>query len=70
MQKLRVTWQDGSWNREGDQPVASADVPAGVGVKALSEDSLVFVTGGGQIHLVIPCQRLISAVLVDVEDPA
>lgn len=63
MKKLKVTWQDGSWNCDGQQPIATAVLARGTGVRAVGEDTLVFTEpGSGIITLVIPAQRLVSAV--------
>jgi hypothetical protein len=59
--KLKVTWQDGSWNRDGDLPIAEAMVPAGAQLVNVGDDTLVFKDGNG-IVLAIPGQRLISVV--------
>lgn len=59
--KLKVTWQDGSWNRDGQQPIATKLVPRGVQLVNVGEDTLVFKDGSG-IVLAIPGQRLISVV--------
>jgi hypothetical protein len=73
MEKLRVSWADGLWNPfpdEGNAPqqVATADVP----VRCHVEDqgsALVFghVTGG-EVYLVVPVARFISAVKVEVPE--
>ena len=61
MRNLKVTWQDGSWNRDGDQPIATATVSAGAQLVNVGEDTLVFKDSSG-IVLAIPGQRLISVV--------
>ena len=67
--KLKVTWQDGPWNRDGKQPVAAALLDQDSTAEHIGEDTLIFRTpGGGQIALVVPEQRLISALLVDEEE--
>jgi hypothetical protein len=64
VKKLKVTWQDGSWNRNGEQPVATALLDENVSATHLGEDTLVFkASGSAKIVLIIPEQRLISAVL-------
>lgn len=66
MQKLKVTWQGDNWNRDGQQPIASALLRLGSSVAAVGEDTLVFTEpGSGSAVLVIPGQRLISAVVVE-----
>jgi hypothetical protein len=65
MSKLKVTWQDGPWDSR-EQPVATLLLPGDVNVAHLGEDTLVFrSTGDIRILLVIPEQRLISAVAVE-----
>lgn len=66
---LKVTWQDGMWNRDGEQPTASAEVPVNATVTVVGE-TLVFQRGGvgSAICLVVPETRLISATPVDVAD--
>jgi hypothetical protein len=69
MKKLKVTWQDGSWMRDGDQSTASAEIPWNATVTAVGE-TIVFSDGGrpgSTIHLVVPESRLISAVEIEAE---
>lgn len=68
MRKLKVTWQDGSWDQPG-QPTSSVDVPVHVMVADVG-GSLVFRDGasGSRVYLVIPESRLISAVEIDTEE--
>lgn len=67
--KLKVTWQDGPWNRDGRQPVAAALLDQDSTAEHIGEDTLIFrAPGGGQIALVVPEQRLISALLVDEDE--
>lgn len=71
MKNLKVTWQDGSWNRDGQQPTATAMLPLDVAVSAVGEDTLVFRKSnmsGTSALLVIPAQRLISAVEEEVSE--
>jgi hypothetical protein len=70
VKKLKVTWQDGSWNRNGEQPIASAKLPEKTRVRHVGEDTLIFEVSlgydkGTQILLVVPEQRLISAILAE-----
>lgn len=66
MEKLKVTWQDGNWKRDGEQPIATALIPLGSSVSAVGEDTLVFKKpSSGVTVLVVPGQRLISAVVVE-----
>lgn len=69
MKKLKVTWQDGSWNTAGEQPIATAEVSVNVTVTPVGE-TLVFRQGGtnGPICLVVSEQRLISAVEIEVAE--
>jgi len=64
VRKLKVTWLSGSWNTD-DSPTATADIPAAAQIGAVG-DTLIFKTGSG-ICLVIPEQRLISAVEIEVQ---
>lgn len=71
--KLKVTWQGGSWNHHGgEQPTASTELPENARVTAVGEDTLVFqvadTNGTVRVALVVPAGRLISAVLVDVDE--
>lgn len=70
MSALKVTWQDGSWNRNGEQPVATVLLDKNVSAMHIGEDTLVFKASVSEkIVLIIPEQRLISAVLVNEEPP-
>lgn len=74
MKKLKVTWQDGNWNRDGQQPIASVELPEKTKVRHVGEGTLVFetpgdgVNTGARIALVVPEQRLISAVQVEADN--
>ena len=66
--KLKVTWQDGNWNRDGQQPIATVELPMGASVASVGDDTLVFkAPGSAQTLLVVPGQRLISAVEIEGE---
>lgn len=69
MKKLKVTWQDGPWNPDGQQPVAAIDLPYGCLIRSVGEDTLVFtLPGSGALALVVPGQRLISAIEVETDN--
>lgn len=64
---LKVTWQDGPSGLGNGQPIATATVPAYRLATTVIGETLVFRQGdqAGQVYLIIPEQRLISAVPVD-----
>jgi hypothetical protein len=71
VKKLKVTWQDGSWNTDGVQPIATAEIPEASSVEAVGDDTLVFRSRpnsdmGARLCLVIPASRLISAFVIEV----
>jgi len=79
VKKLKVTWQDGSWNHGGQQPVASAEIQAEELITAVVGETLVFRALGkgdgshvnGPVLLIIPEGRLISAIpVIPVEEGA
>lgn len=73
MKQLKVTWQDGGWNRDGVQPTATAFVPADDLQTVVVGETLVFRKiernnpVGGQVYLIVPESRLISAIVVEGE---
>lgn len=68
MKVLKVAWHDGPWSHGVNevQPVQTAKLDPRCRVGSVSEDNLVFRLGD-EVQLVIPGNRLISAVLIDVE---
>lgn len=70
MKKLRVTWVDGI----GDKPpMGTIDLGGDVGINMLGDALLMFRGSGtldkrGQMELMIPTARLVSAVLVEVPE--
>lgn len=73
MKKLKVTWQDGSWNRDGDQPIATAEIPEKSQIDAVGDDTLVFRSWPDEqssirINLAIPAGRLISVIEIEVQE--
>lgn len=71
MKKLKVTWQDGSWNHGGDQPIAETSLPHDVRINLLGE-TLVFTEqsgdGAAMVLLAVPESRLISSAQVEASD--
>jgi hypothetical protein len=64
VKKIKVTWMSGTWNAD-DAATDSAEIPAAAQLNAVG-DTLVFKTGDG-ICLIIPEQRLISAVEIEAQ---
>lgn len=65
MKKLRVTWQDGQWIRDGDQKVTTTDIHHQAVVKITGETLGFLEPGSNRVLLIIPENRLISAVPVE-----
>lgn len=64
MIKLKVRWQGGSWSNLGDQPVEEELLDGNVQIRREGE-ALVFFLTTNSILLVVPQNRLLSAVRVD-----
>lgn len=65
-EKLRVTWQDGLWSRDGKNEIGTADLAADTSVTRVGE-TLVFLDHYKKPVLVFAEARLILASRVEVE---
>ena len=70
MKMLKVTWLDGSWNRDESMADVSALVSAQVKITLLGETLVFQDPTEGEVVLLIPDGRLVSAVLVDEAEAA
>jgi len=68
VKKLKVTWMNGSWTDGVDQTITSAEVHVQARISLLGETVVVQDPGSMEVVLVIPENRLISAVQVEVGD--
>ena len=66
MKKLRVTWIS-DWGADGGQSTAITDIPAHPQIVETG-GCLVFRSNGGEVYLVIPAGRLVSAVPAGAEN--